>query len=55
MINPRTLGLGSEESPTQKLRKIIFALRETGSMEYWQSQSLREFGDWLEVLKEARK
>lgn len=44
-----------EESPTHKLRKIIFALREAGSMEYWQNQTLREFGDWMEVLKEAKK
>ena len=45
---------GRGADPAQQLRGIIFALREAGSLDYWQRQTLRELRRWMDVIEQDR-
>ena len=42
-------------SPTKQLKEIAFRMREVSPVEFWMKQSLRELGEWLDIIKNGNQ
>lgn len=42
-------------SPTKQLKAIAFRMRDVSPVTFWMNQSLRELGEWLDIIEEEKK